>query len=307
MKVLLYGGDGWIGSQVRELLLKEGHRVIKGQMRADDQSNIEKEIQFVNPTHVMSFIGRTHGQIDGRIFTTIDYLEQPGKIKENVRDNLYSPLVLAFLCKKHNIHFTYMGTGCIFEYDGDHPYGQEENGFKEADTPNFFGSGYSTVKGYTDRLMHLYDNEVLNVRIRMPITSDFHSRNFITKITNYEKVCSVPNSMSVLDELLPILIDMADKKVTGTMNLTNPGLISHNEILEMYRELVDPTFIWNNFTVEEQAKILAAGRSNNYLDTRRLESLYPNVSSIKDSVRNCLQKMAKHPNALNYWLTKSQK
>jgi hypothetical protein len=41
-------------------------------MRAEDQSNLEKEIQFVNPTHVMSFIGRTHGTIGNKAFTTID-------------------------------------------------------------------------------------------------------------------------------------------------------------------------------------------------------------------------------------------
>lgn len=101
----------------------------------------------------------------------------------------------------------------------------------------------------------------------------------------------MPNSMTVLDELLPILVDMAFKKVTGTINLTNPGTITHNEILEMYKEIVDPTFTWQNFTLEEQAQILAAGRSNNYLDTTRLESLYPNVMMIKDSVRITLTKM----------------
>ena len=89
-----------------------------------------------------------------------------------------------------------------------------------------------------------------------------------------------------------MLIDMAEKKVVGTMNLTNPGLISHNEILEMYKEIVDPDFVWENFSIEEQAQILAAGRSNNFLDTTRLESLYPNVLSIKDSVRQCLIRMA---------------
>ena len=78
---------------------------------------------------------------------------------------------------------------------------------KEQDKPNFFGSSYSTVKGYTDRLMHeLYDDSVLNVRIRMPITSEVNSRNFITKITNYKRVCSIPNSMTVLDNLLPVMI-----------------------------------------------------------------------------------------------------
>jgi 3,5-epimerase/4-reductase len=84
---------------------------------------------------------------------------------------------------------------------------------------------------------------------------------------------------------------MAEKKITGTINLTNPGLISHNEILEMYKEIVDHNFTWNNFTIEEQNKILAAGRSNNYLSTTRLEELYPTVKNIKVSVRECLEKM----------------
>ena len=121
---------------------------------------------------------------------------------------MYSPIVLAILSNKYNFHYTYLGTGCIFEYEGDiHPFGLESNGFTESDVPNFFGSGYSVVKGYTDRLMYLFPN-VLNVRIRMPITVDLNPRNFITKITTYKKVCSVPNSMTILPELLPLMIDM---------------------------------------------------------------------------------------------------
>ena len=53
--------------------------------------------------------------------------------------------------------------------------------------------------------------------------------------------------MSVLPELLPILIDLSKKEHLGTINLTNPGYISHNEILKMYKEIVDPEFTWQNF------------------------------------------------------------
>jgi hypothetical protein len=87
------------------------------------------------------------------------------------------------------------------------------------------------------------------------------------------------------------MIDMCDKKITGTVNLTNPGLISHNEILEMYKEIVDRDFKWENFNIEEQREILASERSNNFLDTSRLESLYK-VKNIKDSIRDILHKMA---------------
>ncbi len=289
MKILIYGGKGWIGQQVISYLNKQSIEWIEGSVRAEDLIELENEILTIQPTHIMAFIGRTHGTNNGVNFTTIDYLEQPGKIKDNVRDNLYSPMVLAILCKKYNIHYTYLGTGCIFEYDSFHPFGQEINGFTEESQPNFFGSSYSVVKGYTDRLMHLFDDSVLNLRIRMPITNEKNSRNFITKITTYKKICSIPNSMTVLPEMIPIFVDMAKNKITGTFNLTNPGLISHNEILELYKKIVDPDFVWENFSVEEQSQILASARSNNYLDTSKLQNLYPNVLNIKDSVIKCLE------------------
>ena len=291
MKFLLYGIKGWIGAKVFKLLQDENIDVVAGNCRVDNIQELENEIQTVCPTHVISLIGRTHGTYKEKVYGTIDYLEQPGKLVENVRDNLFSPVVLSLFAQKYNFHFSYLGTGCIFEFNEVHPFGEEKDGFTEESLPNFFGSSYSIVKGFTDQLMHLFEQNVLNVRIRMPITDEFNSRNFITKITTYEKICSVPNSMTVLNELLPLMIDMAKNKVTGTVNLTNPGLITHNEILEMYKEIVDNSFTWNNFSIEEQSAILASGRSNNFLETNKLQSMYPNVKNIKESVRDILYKM----------------
>ena len=291
MKFLVYGTKGWIGAKVFMLLQEQNIDVVAGDCRVNDIKELENEIMTVSPTHVVSLIGRTHGTHEGKVYGTIDFLEQPGRLVENVRDNLFSPVVLAMLSKKHDFHFTYLGTGCIFEFDNEHPFGQEINGFTESSLPNFVGSSYSIVKGFTDQLMHLFEDSVLNVRIRMPITDEFNGRNFITKITNYKKICSVPNSMTVLNELIPVMIDMAKNKTTGTVNLTNPGLITHNEILEMYKEIVDPNFTWENFTIEEQSAVLDSGRSNNFLDTTRLSTLCPSVLNIKDSVRDILYKM----------------
>ena len=289
--ILLFGSHGWIGSKVIQLLKDKHIPVQCASSRADDISSIRKEIQdsLVPITHIMSFIGRTHGVYENEKITTIDYLEKPGKLVDNVRDNLYAPVSLALLCKELNIHFTYLGTGCIFEYDENHPYGSEETGFLEISPPNFFGSSYSIVKGFTDQLMQQLP--VLNVRIRMPITHEYNERNFITKITNYKKVCSIPNSMTVLNELLPMMIEMTLRKEVGTINLTNPGVITHNEILEMYKEIVDPAFTWENFTQEEQNTILLSKRSNNCLDTTVLQQYFPQVKTIKESVREMLFKM----------------
>jgi dTDP-glucose 4,6-dehydratase len=288
MKILVYGANGWIGNIFQEILIKNSQHYFIGKSRTDNKETLINEIDEIQPTHIVSFIGRTHGKIGDKKFTTIDYLEEPGKLVENVRDNLFSPFLLSELSRQKNIHYTYLGTGCIFKFDENHPFEKEENGFSEDSLPNFFGSSYSVVKGYTDQIMSLYSENTLNLRIRMPITGEKNGRNFITKIVNYEKVCSIYNSMTVLPELLPFVLKMMENKVTGTVNLTNPGLISHNEILEMYREIVDPLFTWKNFTQEEQRRILACDRSNNFLDTTRLESLFPEIKNIKESVRECL-------------------
>ena len=150
MKIIVYGTNGGIGKQFVEILKNNNMDFICGKSRVDNDELLTKEIEEFMPTHIVSFIGRTHGKIDDKIYTTIDYLEQEGKLIENIRDNLYSPLLLAQICKEKNIHYTYLGTGCIFKFDEEHPFGKEENGFNEDSLPNFFGSSYSITNNSFD-------------------------------------------------------------------------------------------------------------------------------------------------------------
>jgi len=283
MKILIYGSGGWIGGLFVDYLKSTGHfglEIYHGLNRVDS-IYLEEEIVKVKPTHVISFIGRTHGTLDnGEQVNTIDYLEYPGKLVENIRDNLYSPIILADLCIKYGIHYTYLGTGCIFNSN------EYYSTFDEYSLPNYSGSSYSIVKGFTDRLMHT--RSVLNLRIRMPISSKPNPRNFITKIVNYSKICSLPNSMTVLDDFFPIFFNLMVNKKTGTYNCTNPGTITHDEILHEYKLKVDSTIFWENMTLEEQSKILKSERSNNHLDTSLIEKEYPKLSGIKESIKKIL-------------------
>lgn len=279
---LIYGHAGWIGQKYVANATRHVHLVC-GEARVNDPEAVSAEIDRTRPTHIACIIGRTHGPG----CNTIDWLEQPGRLKDNVRDNLFAPFVLAFECKRRNIKMTYMGTGCIFKYTS------EQRIFSEKDKPNFFGSSYSIVKGFSDQMMQLFSDTVLNCRIRMPISADDSPRNFITKITSYEKICSVKNSMTVLEEIIPIIIEMGLRGVTGTFNMTNPGTISHNDILEMYREIVDPQFTWENFSEEEQRAVLASDRSNNELTTSKITERYTELRPICEAVRHTLMNMKK--------------
>ena len=53
--------------------------------------------------------------------------------------------------------------------------------------------------------------------------------------------------------------------IQGIYNFCNPGAISHNEVLDLYKKHIDPSYVYTNFSLDEQAQILKAGRSNNTL------------------------------------------
>ena len=286
-RLLVYGANGWIGGMYIDYL-KKHHPEIKysiGKARVDSEDELEDEILMLKPTNIISFIGRTHGTIDGVNINSIDYLEYPGKIVENIKDNLFAPVFLASICVNYDIHYTYIGTGCIFNTDSTH------DNFLEHDLPNYFGSEYSIVKGYTDRLMQSFSRNVLNLRIRMPISSTPHPRNFITKICKYPKICSMYNSMTVLDDFFPIFTDLLFTRTIGTYNCVNPGLINHNDILTRYRNLIDPGLKWENMTLAEQSTMLKSERSNNLLNTNKIITDYPSLPNIDKSINNVLMKM----------------
>ena len=76
MKVLVYGSNGWIGNQVINYLQTINIEFIRGSARVDNINDVKNEINRVDPTHVLSLIGRTHGKIGDKVYSTIDYLEQ---------------------------------------------------------------------------------------------------------------------------------------------------------------------------------------------------------------------------------------
>lgn len=80
----------------------------------------------------------------------------------------------------------------------------------------------------------------------MPVDDELVAKSIVTKLIKYEKVINVPNSMSVLSDLLPVAIDMILKRKTGTYNFVNPGVISHNEILNLYKKVSShPEFVFS--------------------------------------------------------------
>ena len=270
---LVYGRTGWIGGKLGKLLTEQGHTWMYGRARLEDRQAVIDDIKRSKCTHVLNAAGVT-----GR--PNVDWCEDHKT--ETIRANVIGVLNLCDVALENDVHVTNFATGCIYKYDAAHTIGGVP--FTENDDPNFGGSFYSETKSYMEMMLRHYPN-VMQCRVRMPIDGDLQNpRNFITKIANYAKVVNIPNSMTVLEEFVPMAIDGALRGLTGAFNWTNPGAISHNEVLELYRDYLHPEFTWENFTEEEQAEVIKAPRSNNTMCDKKLRAAFPEVLGIKESI-----------------------
>ena len=248
--------------------------------RMENREAVSKELDEIRPTHVLNAAG-----ITGR--PNIGWCETHKP--ETIRANIIGMLNVADLCHLKNIHCTVYSTGCIYMYDDEHALGSNV-GYTEEDKPNYDDTFYSETKGYVDPMLKCYPN-CMTLRVRMPISDDLYPRNFISKIVKYDKVVNIPNSITVLHEMLPASLEMAKNNFTGVYNFTNPGAISHNQVLDLYKKYIDPTYTYKNFTAEEQAKM---ARSNNELDSTKLMKDLPEglvVNDVHTAVELCFQRM----------------
>ncbi|CAH2056860.1 unnamed protein product [Thlaspi arvense] len=218
-KFLIYGRTGWIGGLLGKLCQKQGIPYEYGWGRLEERSQLLADIQNAKPTHVFNAAGVT-----GR--PNVDWCETH-KI-ETIRANVSGTLNLADICRENGLLMVNFATGCIFEYDAAHPQGSGI-GFKEEDKPNFTGSFYSKTKAMkpqisvhdmvmgismVEELLREFNN-VCNLRVRMPISSDLSNpRNFITKITRYNKVLKkeFPDLLPIKESLIKYVFE-PNKKI----------------------------------------------------------------------------------------------
>ena len=288
-KWIVFGGkSGWVGQKFVELLKTKypDEEVYISSARLENRKDIIADFEKFKPTNCINAAGLT-----GR--PNVDWCES--NKQSTVRVNVMGTLNLIDICWQYGIHIMNCSTGCIYHYDDRIKEGSGD-GFTEECEPNFVGSIYSKTKGMVEQLIEAgeYDN-VLTLRMRMPISDDLHDRSLVTKITKYEKVVNIPNSMTVLTDMLPIGMALARNNYIGRYNFTNPGSISHNEVLTLYRDIIDPKFTWKNFTLEEHDTVVIAKRSNNELDSTKLQKacdeLGMELLEIHVAMKQCFERM----------------
>lgn len=273
MKILIFG-QGYIAHQ---FLNAFGSEAEISSVRIEDYSEVKKELELKKPDVVVNCAGKT-----GR--PNVDWCEDHKM--ETLYSNVVAPVILARACEELQLYMVHIGSGCVYEGYND------GKGYSEEDTPNFDGSYYSRTKAWSERM--LKDFKVLQLRLRMPFDSVPGERNFITKITKYAKVISIPNSISVLEDFMHAAKTLIERRSVGIYNVTNPGFITHKEILDMYIELVDPAYRYELFSVEEMEKVTKAKRSNCGLSVQKLEDEGIHLRPVAQAVRESLVLYRQH-------------
>ncbi|RAK90433.1 NRS/ER [Aspergillus costaricaensis CBS 115574] len=220
---------------------------------------VSSELARVKPSHVINTAGK-------RGDPNVDWCESHRE--ETIRSNILGSVNLADCCFINGVHLTHLGSGCIYDYNEDHPW--DGTGYTEEDEPNFTKTFYSSTKVLSEKILKHYSN-VLILRIRNPIGADLHPKNMITKLASYKKLINVPNSGSIIPSLIPTMILLAKHNETGIYNFTNPEPFTHNEVMNLLKKHIWPGLQWENFTEDEQRNVLMAPRCNTTLDTSKLQ------------------------------------
>jgi len=118
---------------------------------------------------------------------------------------------------------------------------------------------------------------VLYLRINYPISNHASDKNLLTKLLTYKKINDVEFSITYIDELFPILIDMIENDERGICNFVNEGVISPVKIMEIYNK-----YIHHDFEILK----IEPDRSYAKLDIGKLCKY--NISTIVDAIEKCI-------------------
>jgi 3,5-epimerase/4-reductase len=118
-----------------------GKKVFSTTVRMQNREAVIAELDKYKPTHVLNAAGST-----GR--PNVDWCEDHRE--DTIRNNVIGTINLADCCWEKGIHITVFATGCIYQYDEEHPMGGK--GFLETDKANFAGSFYSETKAHVEEV-----------------------------------------------------------------------------------------------------------------------------------------------------------
>jgi len=261
--VYIFGSGGYFGSHFTEYFKSKGWDVITDRVDVRNFEDVKNALISKKPDVVLNCAGRTG-------VPNVDWCESHKE--ETMTVNVQGALNVICAASELNIYAVHVSSGCIYEGDNN------GKGFTEEDTPNFYGSFYSRTKIYSEQALKEFNP--LQLRVRIPIEGKSCSKNVINKLLNYDKIISVENSFTIIEDFLPSSYALIEQKVQGVFNMTNEGSMDHEFLMNNYTEIVDNNKKFEVMSLDDLNQITCAARSNCVLNTGKQKEyniLMPNI------------------------------
>ena len=272
MKFLIFGSKGWLGGLIKDYLLKEDYEVIV----CDHDINLSDRI-----------ISEVNVVINCAASTNIDWCE---KNKWHCFwNNVMGAQNLARSCRINGQKYVFISSACIFESDQCYQNYEDVEGpfFVESDHPNP-KCFYTETKVMAEKLIQEINSESLIIRPRLPISEIPHPRNTLNKLLQYDKINSNQESVTVIEDMLPVLLELILKNESGIFHLVNEGTISPSEMAV----LLGHKFLTISKSQQDLRLVLEgrAKRVTTYVGSERI-SLLPNI---RERIKSVVAKYKAH-------------
>jgi len=271
--IFIFGSTWYFGAKFKTYFEQKWWKVFSERVDIRDLSAVSDILEKYNPDVVLNSAGITG-------VPNVDWCES--NKGETMAVNVNWAVNIAVVCEKLNKYFIHIGSGCIYEWNWWKVYW-----FTEEDAPNFWGSFYSRTKMISEKLLEEFNP--LQLRVRIPVEWKSFRKNVIDKLLKYEKVVTIDNSFTIVEDFIPAAFKLIEKWERGIFNMTNVGYMDHEYLMENYRKIVDPTRNFTYMNVEELKQYTCAARSNCVLDSSKREKLWISMPDVKVRVLEILK------------------
>ncbi len=309
--VVVLGASGYIGQAFVAELKRRGIPLLPVSRAQLDYTKFRALLEFMR-SHKPTFIINAAGH-SGR--PNVDVCEE--QKAETLQGNTLLPVTVAQACLVAGIPWAHISSGCIYsggKVSVDGAWVVERNlnvphlrklfrnapdrfrGFVETDPPNFSFrsppcSFYSGAKALAEEALASLDGGYI-WRLRIPFDEFDSSRNYISKLLRYPRIYDNINSLSHRGDFVKACLDLWQRQApTGTYNVTNPGAVSAEDVLNLIREVMRPQRKFEFWSDDEEFYRLGAKtpRSNCILDVGKLLVLGVKMRPVQEALRQALE------------------
>ena len=270
---LITGGTGYIGSITADFL-KRGVRLENvwplgsSDLDVANRDSVRECLEELEPEVVFHLAAKAD----------TDWCEE--HFEEAKRVNVDGSLHVVQESIEREIPVVYFSSACL--------YPDNSNAYSEKDELKAF-CRYTETKLLAEQELEPYADRILIIRMRQPFSNHLHPRNLLQKLASYSDFIDEPNSMSHLEECLPVVWRLIEAGQKGPWNITNEGWTTPLRIARLIQQYWNPDMQIGEISYHELLERVDAVRVNSLVDCSKLKNEGYELAPVENAIVDCLQ------------------